>query len=235
MGKGALRRGKAKSKGEGNGARSRGAPQPATGKSKATSKGHEQVATGSLDTFLEVQKGKRWCRHLQSICGTKQIWETLAFTGRFEADMLREALRSSKQDGDVEEETQDADQQHWRRLLRAKAEARARYNESRRLVGQRDAHRKRLLGASQRAREAGSSERAPSLTSRQRNLLQRWDSGELRRELNEAVAACGHRPLGSRQGEHLDIGDSTGGGSRRLVDGWVPPDWREFLSHSDTA
>ena len=134
--------------------------------------------------------------------------------------MLREALRSSEQDGDVEEETQDADQQHWRRLLRAKAEARARYNQGRRLVGQRDA----CWPAP-----------GPAVTSWQYNLLQRWDSGELRRELNEAVAACGHRPLGSRQGEHLDIGDSTGGGSRRLVDGWVPPGWREFFSHSDTA
>ena len=77
---------------------------------------------------------------MQRICGTKQIWETLAFTGRFDADMLRERLRSSEQDGDVEEETQDADQQHWRRLLRAKAEAQARYNEGRRLARQRDAH-----------------------------------------------------------------------------------------------
>ena len=26
----------------------------------------------------------------------------------------------------------------------------------------------------------------------------------------------------------------TGGGSRRLIDGYVQPDWRDFLSHSDT-
>ena len=138
--------------------------------------------------------------------------------------MLREALRSFEQDGDAEEDTQDADQQHWRRLLHAKAEARARYDEGRRLARQRDAHVDRLRGAS-----------PPAVTSRQWHLLQRWDSGELRRELDEAVATWGHRRLGSAHGEHLDIGCSTGGGSRRLVDGWVPPDWREFLSHSDTA
>ena len=116
MGRGALRRSRAKSGSDAKGARSRPASQPTTRKSKALSKGREKVATGSLDNFLEVQKVKRWCRHLESICGTKQIWEMLVFTGRFEADMLREALRSCKEDGDVEEETQDADQQHWRRL-----------------------------------------------------------------------------------------------------------------------
>ena len=230
-GKGALRRGKAKSEDDGKGACFRGAPQPARGKGKPKSKGHQKVGTGSLDTFLEAQKGKRWRRHLQRICGTKQIWETLAFTGRFEADKLREALRSSEQDGDVEEETQDVDGQYWRRLLRARAEAQASYNRGRRLARQRDAHRD--PSRSQRSFTAARRSRLAPRSS-QWNLLQRWDSGELRRELNEAVAACGHRPLGSRQGEHLDIGDSTGEGSRRLVDDWVPPDWREFFPHSDT-
>ena len=44
--------------------------------------------------------------------------------------MLREALRSSEQDGDVEEETQDVDGQYWRRLSRARAEAEASYKKA---------------------------------------------------------------------------------------------------------
>ena len=135
--------------------------------------------------------------------------------------------------GPFELSCSNEDQQQRRRLLHAMAEARARYIDGRRLAGQRHAHWDRLRGASQRAREAGSSEGAPSVTSWQRDLLQRWDSGELRRELNEAVAAWGHRPLGSAQGEHLDIVGSTGGRSRRLVDGWVPREWQEFSPHSD--
>ena len=27
----------------------------------------------------------------------------------------------------------------------------------------------------------------------------------------------------------MDIGGSTGGGSRRILDRWQPPDWREVL------
>ena len=65
MGGGALRRSKAKSQSDGKGDRSRGAPEPMTRKSK--------VQTGSLENFLEVQKWKRWCWQLQTICGTMQI------------------------------------------------------------------------------------------------------------------------------------------------------------------
>ena len=232
MGRGALRRSKAKSQSDGKGDRSRGAPQSMTRKSTALSKGHERGATGSLENFLEVQKWKRWCRQLQSICGTKEIWEMLAFTGRFDAEMLREALRSSKQHGDVEEATQDADQQHRRCLLRAKAEAQARYNEGWRLARQRDAHKD--PSRSQRSFTAARRSRLVPRSS-QWKLLQLWDSGELRRELNEASAACGHRPLSSGQGEHLGIGGSRDRRSRRLVDDWVPPGRREAVLHSDTA
>ena len=194
------------------------------------SKGQEQGATGSLDTFLEVQKGERRSRHLQRICGTEQIWEMLAFTGRFEADILRETLCLCEQDGDVEEETQDADGQHLCRLLRVKAEAQARYNEGRRLARQRKAHRdsSRSRGSWTRARRSCS-----TLSSTQWSLLQRWGSGELRRELNEAVAACEQRRVGSRCAEHSDTGDCKGRWSRRLAHDWMPPDWRELLLHSE--
>ena len=55
-------------------------------------------------------------------------------------------------------------------------------------------------------------------------LLNHWDTGILRKELNEADAKLGHGRLRSAGGNYLDIGGSTGGGSRRIIDGWVPPD-----------
>ena len=210
-----VEKGKANGKGWGTkgGVRKGNAKGKSDGKASPT-RGSSHLATGGLPAFLRAQKRKRWCRHLQRVCGTKQISEILAFTGRFDPDFLRKALQSSEQDRDLEEEARVASKSERRRLLHAKAEARARYNEGQRLSKQRD---------------------APSITWWQRDLLERWDSGELLRELNNAVAAWGHGRLRSADDEHLDIGGGTGGVSRRLIDGWVPPDWREFLSHSDTA
>ena len=42
--------------------------------------------------FLKEQKHKRWCRHLQRVCGTKQLWEVLAFSGIFDLNMLAEVI-----------------------------------------------------------------------------------------------------------------------------------------------
>ena len=50
-----------------------------------------------------------------------------------------------------------------------------------------------------------------------------------------AAVASGHGRLESATGVYLDIGGSTGGGARRVVDGWVAPDWREFLVHDEDA
>ena len=41
------------------------------------------------DLFIRQQKDKRWCRHLQRLCGMEQLWKVLAFHGRFDAELLR--------------------------------------------------------------------------------------------------------------------------------------------------
>ena len=69
---------------------------------------------------------------MQRVCGTKQIREILASSGRFDPDTLREALRRpAAQDGDAEEDAEEdardaADQEQRHRLLHEKAEAKAR-------------------------------------------------------------------------------------------------------------
>ena len=221
----------------GRGFRCRGASQPATGKGRAKGKGHEQAGTGSLPNFLRQQKRKRWCRHLQRVCGTKQIWEILAFTGRFEVDTFREALtlRSADQDADTQEAKHDEEHSNQRRLLqKAKAEAQARYKAGRRLAVRRDAHGDPACGASQSARESGSSEMRHGLSPRQMVLLEDYDSGRLMRELNNAKVAWGHGRLRDEVGGYMDIGGSTGGVSRRIIDRWTPPDPEDFLEQAET-
>ena len=60
-------------------------------------------------------------------------------------------------------------------------------------------------------------------------ILANYDSGFLIDELDNAIEKLGHARLQTQTGETLDIGGNTGGGSRRIIDGWVPPDWRQFL------
>ena len=66
------------------------------------------------------------------------------------------------------------------------------------------------------------------------DLLQWWDSGVLLKKYNRAIADYGHGRLRFDAGDHLDIGGSTGGVSRRLIDGYVTPDSRVMLEPSDT-
>ena len=78
------------------------------------------------------------------MCGTKQIWEVLAFSARFDVEMLREALHAEKKDDAAEPPAPDLDSQRRRRQLHhEKAEARARYNEGQRLARHRDQLRAR--------------------------------------------------------------------------------------------
>ena len=60
----------------------------------------------SESKFVKQQKRKRWCRHLQRVCGRKHMWEILAFTGRFDLDILRATLQQDV-DGQVAEEDVD--------------------------------------------------------------------------------------------------------------------------------
>ena len=44
-----------------------------------------------------------------------------------------------------------------------------------------------------------------------------------------SIAAVGHGRLENAAGKTMDIGGSTGGETRKILDGWKPPDWQEFL------
>ena len=85
-----------------------------------------------------------------------------------------------------------------------------------------DVDRDQLLarGASQ---PAGSGQEVVPFTQKELEVLQKWDRGQLLEEWNQAQEALGHGRL------LTDIGGSIGGGSRRIIDGWKPPDWRQFL------
>ncbi len=84
----------------------------------------------------------------------------------------------------------------------------------------------RARGASQ---PAGSGQEVVPFTQKELEVLQQWDSGQLLHKKNMSIVSVGHGRLQTALGDYLDIGGSTGGGSRRIIDGWQPPDWRQFL------
>ena len=59
--------------------------------------------------------------------------------------------------------------------------------------------------------------------------LRRLEDGSLLRHTNDAVAAYGHGTLRRDDGETMEIGGSTGGITRFLLDGYAEPDVATFL------
>ena len=192
---------------------SRGAPQPAGKGGKA-----EGAGTGSVTKYVNTQKRKRWHRHLQRICGTKQIWEVLAFSGRFDVRYLTQALHVQPEEEPRVQEPQPLMERLPASLHHEKAEAIARHKEG-----------ERLNRRWQELERGGATQPARHFTRQQLDVLESYESGELLRIRNNAILALGHGRLRTARGETLDIGGSTGGGSRRILDSWHPPDWREFL------
>ena len=130
--------------------------------------------------------------------------------------MLRRALHAEPRDEAAQPPAgEQVSQEQRRRLQHNKAEAIALHNEGARLARYR--------------------QKAETFTPRELEVLQKWDSGELLSKRNEAIVAVGHGRLQSAQGDYLDIGGSTGGGSRRIIDSWQPPDWRDFLQYRQDA
>ena len=52
-------------------------------------------------------------------------------------------------------------------------------------------------------------------------------------KMNRAIVELGHGRLQNARCDYVDIGWNTGGGSRRIIDGWVQPDWRKFLEEPE--
>ena len=65
-------------------------------------------------------------------------------------------------------------------------------------------------------------------------MLEDWDSGLLRGNVNSAIVKLGHGHMQNISGNILDIGGGTGGGSRRAIDNWTPPGWRQFLADTNS-
>ena len=62
----------------------------------------------------------------------------------------------------------------------------------------------------------------------QQRVLEEYRSGELRRKANNLTMQSGHGRVKREDDSFVDIGGSTGGFVRTVLDDWEPPDLAEF-------
>ena len=159
-----------------------------------------------------VRSGKhsRFARHLQIAAGSKTMAELIIYTGRFDPEFLSQAQ-------DTQEPRTPAGilSAHRRKnLKRFAAQAKLNY---------------RMTCLLRRKLDNGQVRRRQLRPWQKKNLRQLQD-GSLLRRTNDAVAAYGHGTLRREDGASLEIGGSTQGVTRFLLDGCAEPDVDSFLA-----
>jgi hypothetical protein len=151
------------------------------------------------------------------------MWTLLSFTGCFDVAFLEDSIargakgRISSNPRMPGERTKEQKQQvHDAQMARASL--------------RRGAMLDRLQERLSRGNEAkGKAKRkARTLNLKQQRVLQEYKSGFLRRQANKLTMISGHGRLKNDDRSFVDIGGSTGGFVRTVLDDWEPPDLAVF-------
>ena len=149
---------------------------------------------------------------MQRLGGTHQMWTLLSFTGRFDVAFLEEAIAKGKA-GPPSMPGETTEKQKQKNPEAQMARARLR--------------RGAMLQRLQEKLSKGTKRGRP-LNSEQLRVLQDFESGKLRREANDWTLISGHGRLRNEDGTFVDIGGSTGGFVRTVLDDWESPDTTDF-------
>ena len=148
---------------------------------------------------------------MQKLGGTPQMWTLLSFTGCFDVDFLEEAItKGAKAPPKMPGERTEEQKQQVRDAQMARAMLR------------RGAMLERVQAKVQGKRNAR------PLNAKQLQCLEKYRSGELRKRANELTKISGHGRLKAEDQSFVDIGGSTGGFVRVVLDDWEPPDLADF-------
>ena len=160
---------------------------------------------------------------MQKLGGTPQMWTLLSFTGRFDVAFLEDSIArgakgrissNPRMPGEttVEQKQQVRDAQMARASLR------------------RGAMLERLHERLSRGNEAKGegNKKARTLNPKQLLVLQEYQSGILRTQANNLTMASGHGRLKKEDRSFVDIGGSTGGFVRTVLDDWESADLADF-------
>ena len=156
---------------------------------------------------------------MQKLGGTPQMWTLLSFTGCFDVDFLEEAItKGAKAPPKMPGERTEEQKQQVRDAQMGRARLR------------RGAMLERLQERLSQGNEAkGKGKRkARPLNPKQQQIWQEYKNGELRRQANKLIMVSGHGRLENEDHSFVDIGGSTGGFVRTVLDDWEAPDLAEF-------
>ena len=154
-------------------------------------------------------KGKRWTREKQRRCGTHQMWDIISFSGKLDAEFLEQGLSTqATASADASQLGDEDNVPKERTRLAHKAREDLRWAEH--LARAKAAGRKRF-------------------TRQDQYFLAELANGNLLRKANDATRASGHGRLRKSDGTYEDIGGSTGGLTRTVLDNWKPPDLEDPL------
>jgi len=175
--------------------------------SKGTGKG--KSVRGPSQRDLRRGAHSRFSRYLQRLAGTKQVAEVIVFTGSLNLQVLERAAGGASQPA-MQTRCSPTEQQARKR---AALEAKCRYKQGEAIARQISG---RLI-------------REDQLSQRDANLLQDFRNGRALEQLNMAVVEHGHGTLRGVGGRTLQIGGSSGGRTRELLDNWEPPNVASFF------
>ena len=150
---------------------------------------------------VKDQKRKRWCREMQRRCGSRVLWELISFSGRFDPEWLRGALACTPDPVEGGDDAKRQSMEMKRQVMEARADLR--------FANSLDKKRKRTPTA--------------KFTQREQDLLHKLDTDMLRKRSHDLTMKFGHGRVHKKDGSYVEIGGSSGGQARRVLDNYVPP------------
>ena len=148
--------------------------------------------------------------------GTTQMWTLLSFMGCFDVAFLEAAIAIGAEKPHLRMPGERTEQQ--KKQVRDAQMARARLR------------RGNMLEVMQQ--ELSKGYRRRPLNAEQQRVLEDYRSGELRRQANNLTFTSGHGRVKRMDDSFVDIGGSTGGFVRTVLDDWEPPDLAEFAGEA---
>ena len=150
------------------------------------------------------------------------MWTLLSFMGCFDVAFLEHAIAIGVETPHLRMPGERTEQQ--KKQVRDAQMARARLRRGKMLEG--------LQQELSKGKDANGKAKRRPLNAEQQRVLEDYRSGELRRQANNLTLTSGHGRVKRKDDSFVDIGGSTEGFVRTVLDDWEPPDLAEFAGEA---